>query len=273
MRVLKTFLPVLLLLITALHCTKNKGTHSKPFSKGKWIDLSYDFSSQTPYWPNNKTGFQLDTQFNGMTKLGYYYSSNSFCAPEHGGTHLDAPVHFARQHWSVDKIPIIQLTGDGVVINLTNKINDQPDYQISVADIEAWEKENGQIPDSSILLFCTGWGRFYPNVQKYFGTAEKGDSALPKLHFPSIHPDLATWLVKNRKVKAVGIDTPSIDYGQSKDFKTHQILLGNNIPGLENLANLESLPALGSYVIALPMKIKDGSGAPLRIVAWIGSNQ
>lgn len=271
MTILKMLL--LSLVVTGFQCASTNDRSSGMFRQGKWIDLSYDFSAQTPYWPNNKTGFELNTQFNGLTKLGYYYASNSFCTPEHGDTHVDAPVHFAKNGWTVDEIPVTQLTGDGIVINLKNTVKDQADYQISVADVEAWEAENGNIPDSAILLFCTGWGRFYPDAKTYFGTVEKGDSALTKLHFPSIHPDLASWLVKNKKVKAVGIDTPSIDYGQSADFKTHQILLGNNIPGLENLANLDVLPSLGSYIVALPMKIKDGSGAPVRVVAWVDNRK
>jgi kynurenine formamidase len=82
---------------------------------------------------------------------------------------------------------------------------------------------------------------------------------------------LAEWLVTSRKIKAVGLDTPSIDYGQSTDFKAHQVLMGQNIPAFENVANLEQLPVKGAYVVALPMKIKGGSGGPLRIVAWINT--
>ena len=92
---------------------------------------------------------------------------------------------------------------------------------------------------------------------------------MPQLHFPGIDAEAARWLVHNRSVDAVGIDTPSIDYGQSKTFDTHQILYGADIPGFENVANLDQLPAVGAYVIALPMKIEGGSGGPLRIVALL----
>ena len=238
-------------------------------SEGKWIDLGHDFSEKTIYWPNNPTGFKLDTQFNGMTPAGYYYASNLFSSPEHGGTHLDAPVHFAKGKWSVDEIPVDQMIGEAVVMDVTDKTKNNPDYQVSPADLERWEEKNGKIPDSAILLFRTGWSQFYADPGKYLGTAEKGEEAVKKLHFPSIHPELAEWLIKNRKIKAVGVDCASVDYGQSVDFKTHQLLYGRNIPGFENLANLEQLPAKGSLVIALPMKIKGGTGAPLRIIAWI----
>ena len=249
--------------------TNNQPSLSTILSEGKWIDLSYSFSNETLYWPNNPTGFQLDTQFNGTTPAGFYYSSNAFCAPEHGGTHLDAPVHFAEGKQSSDKVPLENLIGNAVVIDVSEKALKDPDYLVSVADIREWEKQKHRIPDSSIILFRTGYGQFYPDAKKYFGTDGKGDTAISKLHFPGIDPKLASWLVKERKPKAVGLDTPSIDFGQSKDFKTHQVLLGENIPAFENVANLDKLPSTGAYVIALPVKIKDGSGGPLRIIAWV----
>lgn len=265
---------IIFILFVIISCNQPVKKTSLPevLATGKWIDLSYDFSDKTIYWPNNPTGFRLDTQFNGMSPAGFYYSSNAFFTPEHGGTHLDAPVHFAKGKWSADEIPLEQLTGTAVVIDVTEKTKNNADYQILESDIVDWEKRHGKISDNAILLFRTGWGKFYPNAEKYLGTAEKGQEATSKLHFPSIHPDLAAWLIKNRKPKAVGVDTPSIDYGQSKDFMTHQLLYAENIPGFENLANLEQLPETGSYIIALPMKIKDGSGGPLRIIAWVGNN-
>lgn len=249
----------------------NEPQHSleKLLSGGQWVDLTHSFSDETLYWPNNPTGFQLDTQANGITPGGYYYSSNSFMAPEHGGTHLDAPVHFAEARHSADQVPLENLTGSTVVIDVSDRASKNPDYQVSVQDIEAWEKNNGNIPDGSIILIRTGYGRFYPDAKKYFGTDQKGEGAIPLLHFPGIHPAAAEWLSSQRKIKAVGIDTPSIDYGQSTDFQTHRILMKKNIPAFENVANLDKLPEKDAYVIALPMKIKNGSGGPLRIIAWV----
>ncbi len=239
-----------------------------PFTSGHWIDLSYDFSAETPYWPTSEP-FRLNTDFEGITPGGYYYSAYNFCAAEHGGTHLDAPVHFAEGKWSTDQIPLENLTGDAVMIDVSDKAMTNPDYQITVADIQAWEKINGPIAINSIVLFRTGYSTYYPGAKKYLGTDERGAEAVAKLHFPGIAPAAAEWLTSNRKIKAVGIDTASIDYGQSKDFKTHQTFYGVNIPGFENVANLDKVPAKGAYVVALPMKIKGGSGAPLRIIAWV----
>lgn len=244
-------------------------TLQQHLSTGTWIDLSYNFSDSTLYWPNNPTGFKLDTQFNGMTDAGFYYSSNAFFAPEHGGTHLDAPVHFAKGKWSADEIPLQQLLGEAVVIDVSAKTATNADYLITTDDVTTWEKTNGTIPVDVIVFFKTGWGKFYPDAEKYLGTKGKGDSAVANLHFPSISPELAAWIVKNRKIKAVGIDVASVDYGQSKDFKTHQILYAENILGFENVANMDALPLKGAYIIALPMKIKGGTGGPLRMIAWI----
>ncbi len=103
-------------------------------------------------------------------------------------------------------------------------------------------------------------------MKRYLGTTKTGPAAVPELHFPGIHPDAAHRLVE-RRVRAVGIDTPSIDYGQSTTFDTHQTLFAADIPAFENVAHLSAVPPIGAFVIALPMKVRGGSGGPLRIVA------
>jgi kynurenine formamidase len=236
-----------------------------------WIDLTHSFDSTTLYWPNNKTTFIHHTDSEGFTPKGYFYSSYSICAPEHGGTHLDAPIHFAKDKYTVEELPLTSLTGNAVVINVSKNALANRDYQISIEDITNWERENGKIENNTIILFKTGYGKFYPNRGEYFGTPKTGIEAIPELHFPGIDPKTTSWLIKERAIKAIGLDTPSLDYGQSTDFKTHQVLMGSNKPGFENLANLDNLPATNVYVVALPMKIGRGSGAPLRIIAGIAN--
>jgi len=253
-------------------CTEKKDeSFAGELADGKWIDLTYSFSDKTLYWPT-ASGFKLDTAFQGVTPAGFYYEAYNYCAAEHGGTHLDAPVHFAKGKWTADEIPLEKLNGTAVVIDVADSAGKNSDYQVSVADIENWENKNGKLEEDVILLFRAGFGTHYPDAKKYLGTDERGADAVAKLHFPGIHPDAAEWLVKNRKIKAVGLDVASVDYGQSKDFKTHQVLYEQNIPGFENVANLDKLPVKGAFVIALPMKIKGGSGGPLRIVAVIKDN-
>lgn len=235
---------------------------------GTWIDLTHDFSEQAIYWPTAKS-FKKTTVFEGQTDAGFYYTAYDFSAAEHGGTHVDAPVHFAKGRHTVDQIPVEQLIGPGVVIRIAEQVKRNRNYQFSVNDILAWEKEYGAIEKNSILLIDTGSSRLWLDKKQYMGTDKRGENAVKKLQFPGIHPDAAKFLVVKRNIKAVGIDSPSIDFGGSLLFKTHQILFEKNIPGFENVANLAKLPATGFMIIALPMKIKGGSGAPLRIVAFI----
>jgi len=234
--------------------------------KGHLIDLTHSYSSETIYWPTEE-GFKLDTKFEGITEKGYYYSAKKFSAPEHGGTHIDAPIHFSQNGATVDQIPLEQLLCRAVVIDVSQDVQDNRDYQVLVQDFTNWETVHGTIPEGTIILLHTGYGKFWPNRLKYLGTEKTGTQALVDLHFPGLSPVAAKWLVENRKINAVGIDTQSIDYGKSEFFETHQVLCKQSIPFFENVANLDKLPSTGTFVIALPMKIKDGSGAPLRLVA------
>lgn len=232
----------------------------------KIIDLSYGFDSETVYWPTAEP-FHLEKDFEGVTDKGYYYAANRYAAAEHGGTHIDAPLHFAKGHYSVDRIPLEQLMGQGVVIDVTRQCAGNPDYLVTPEDFQTWEKQNGTLPMGTIVLLRTGFGKYYPNKKLYLGTDERGAQAVAKLHFPGLDPAAARWLVQNRSLKAIGLDTASIDYGQSTVFESHRILFERDIPALENLANLDKLPNKDFRVIALPMKITGGSGGPLRIIA------
>jgi len=233
------------------------------------VDLTYPFNARTIYWPTAKT-FTLTKVFEGETEGGYFYAANDYEAAEHGGTHLAAPIHFARGGYKTDEIPLNRLMGDAVVIDVTARALRNRDYLVSVSDLLAWERANGRIPRRSIVVLRTGYGRFWPDRERYMGTAELGEQAVPKLHFPGLGPTAARWLVRNRALKAVGIDTPSIDYGQSSLFRSHRILGAANVPVFENLANVNRLPLEGFAVVALPMKIDRGSGGPLRAIAIIG---
>ena len=255
-------------LITTLLCVILLAPPPPQRSAKRIIDLSYSFDASSVYWPTAEP-FQLETDFEGVTEKGYYYSAFRYRAAEHGGTHIDAPMHFAKGHRSVDEIPLEQLMGSGVLIDVTQQCAANADYLINVTDFQNWEKRNGRIPTGSIVFLRTGFGKYYPDRKKYLGTDERGASAVPKLHFPGLDPKAAQWLTENRSIKAIGLDTASIDYGQSSLFESHRILFEKNIPAFENVANLDQLPAKRFSVIALPMKIARGSGGPLRIIATI----
>ena len=237
-------------------------------SGGRWIDLTYTYSDETIFWPTGE-GFRLDEVAYGETEAGYFYSSYNISTAEHGGTHLDAPVHFFRGGMSTEQIPLDRLIAPAVVVDVSARAS--PDYRIEVADLEAWERIHGRIPDGAILLLRTGWGERWPERLSYLGTERTGEEAVAELHFPGIHPDAARWIVDQRNIAAVGIDTASIDYGQSSGFEAHVIICGADIPGFENVANMDELPEEGAFVVALPMKVAGGSGGPLRIVAFVPS--
>jgi kynurenine formamidase len=240
---------------------------AQDLSSGRWIDLTHPFNEDSVYWPTAET-FELEEVFHGHTEGGWYYTAYNFSAAEHGGTHLDAPIHFAEGALTADAVPVEQMIGPGFVIDVSEQAAADVDYQVSAADIEAFEAEHGQIPKGAIVLINTGRAALYPDRERYMGTAERGEAAVAKLHFPGLGTDGAELLVA-RGVGAVGIDTPSIDRGQSKDFATHVALMTNDIPAFENVADLSGLPATGATIIALPMKIEGGSGGPLRIVAHV----
>ena len=180
---------------------------------------------------------------------------------------LMLPIHFAKGRRTVDQIPLDQLTGPAVVVDVSTAAERDADYQIATADFERWEQVNGRIPDRAIVLLRTGFSGRWPDVLRYLGTSERGAAAVAQLHFPGLHPDAARWLVENRSIDAIGIDTASIDRGQSTQYESHRILTEREIPAFENLTNLDRLPEVGAYVVALPMKIGGGSGGPLRAVA------
>ena len=260
MKCLRALVVILILVIPVI------AQKSGAFPSGRIVDLTYAFDANSVYWPTAEQ-FKLETDFEGMTDKGYFYSAYRYSAAEHGGTHLDSPVHFAKGRYTVDELPLQQLIGAAIVVDVTAQCAANPDYLVSVADFENWEKRNGKIPAGTIVLLRTGFGKFYPDRKKYLGTEERGAEAVAKLHFPGLDPAAARWITTNRSIKAIGLDTASIDYGQSTLFESHRALFEKNVPAFENVANLDHLPAKGFSVIALPMKIKGGSGGPLRIIA------
>lgn len=230
----------------------------------KLVDLTHAFDERTIYWPTAKP-FAWEKESWGRNADGEWYAAGRYSASEHGGTHLDAPIHFAEARHSADQIPIGRLVGPAVVIDVYQAAAKDRDYRLTPADILAWESEHGRIPKDAILLVRTGWDRFWGDRKAYLGTDRRGDTA--NLHFPGISKDAAELLARDRDIDAVGIDTPSLDHGPSKDFAAHRALAAANIYGLENVANLGRLPPTGATVIALPMKIRGGSGGPARIIA------
>lgn len=233
---------------------------------GRWIDLTHSFDDKTVFWPT-EAGFKLETERSGITPQGYYYAANRFTTAEHGGTHLDAPRHFSAAGLTADAIPLDRLVGAAVVVDVRDRCAADAAYEITPDDLVAWEARHGRQLIDVIVLLHTGWGAKWSNREAYLGTAATGPEAVAQLRFPGLSPLAARWLVEHRRVRAVGIDTASIDHGPSSSFGTHVALCTANVPVFENVADMEGIPATGAFVVALPMKIAGGSGGPLRIIA------
>lgn len=244
-------------------CTGHQ-PHAAALDLNKVVDLSYAFGPETIYWPTAE-GFTMERVAYGMSPAGYWYAANNICMAEHGGTHMDAPIHFAEGKRTADAVPLNSCIGPGVVIDVRAHAAADRDYRLTVDDIAAWEKQNGRIPAGAIVIMFSGWGAYWTDKRHYLGTDQHGDVA--NLHFPGFSKDAAEFLVAQRDIAAVGVDTASMDYGQSTDFLVHRVINGANKPGFENLANVDRLPPAGATLLALPMKIGGGSGGPARIIA------
>jgi kynurenine formamidase len=260
---------VALLLVLAGACS-SPPPPAPAFPGGTLVDLSHAYDAKAIFWPT-AAPFRLEKVADGITPGGYYYAANDFATSEHGGTHIDSPIHFAEGRQTVDRIPLERLIGAAIVIDVTEAAARNADYQVTADDLQRAEARDGRIPDGAIVLIRTGFARRWPDAATYLGTADRGEAAVAKLHFPGLHPQAAAWLVANRSIAAIGIDTASIDYGQSTRFESHRALFAKDIPAFENLASLDRLPARGAQVVALPMKIAGGSGAPLRVIAVLPS--
>jgi len=231
------------------------------------VDLTHPYDAGTIYWPTSPGQFEMKVLARGPTEGGYWYEANSFCTPEHGGTHLDAPLHFARGMWSVAEVPIDRLVGPAVVIDVRADAVTDPNYTLTRNDVARFEAVHGRIPDGAIVLLDTGYAERWPDRQRYLGDDTPGDAS--KLRFPSYGAEAVRWLIEKREVRVLGVDTASIDPGASRDFPVHRIAGAANVVGLENLTNVHRLPPVGAWVVALPMKISGGSGAPARVIALV----
>ncbi len=233
------------------------------------LDMTYPYDGRTIYWPTAEP-FRLEKLGWGITPGGWWYASNNYAASEHGGTHADAPIHFAEGGRTIDQVPLREWIGPAVRIDATRQCARDRDHMLTVEEIRSWEAGHGSIPPGSWVLMYTGIGtRFYPDRKQVLGTEKSGPEALPELSFPGFSPEAAEFLVKERSIRGVGLDTPSIDRGKSKDFRVHRILFAAGKLALENIANLDKVPDTGAVLHVIPMMIKDGTGAPARVFALL----
>jgi len=231
------------------------------------VDLSHSYGAETLYWPTSPSAFEKTELAYGQSEGGYFYSAFTVCTPEHGGTHLDAPMHFADGGAATADIPLENLIAPAVVIDVTKQAEADRDYLVSADDVLEFEAAHGQIDSGSIVLARTAWSKYWPSAIDYLGDDTPGDAS--QLSFPGFGADAVRLLAEDRGVAVIGIDTASIDRGKSVDFMAHRVGAAQGVSNLENLTNLDALPPTGVLVLALPMKIDGGSGGPVRVVALV----
>ena len=258
----KPFALLLFAVISLIGCRSTQP--AAKIDPARLIDLSHPFGPSTIYWPTAEP-FKLQRVAYGRTPAGYWYVANNISMAEHGGTHMDAPIHFAEGRITADEVPLRNCIAPAVVIDVRDAAANDRDYRLTVDDLRAWERKHGRITPGAIVIMNSGWSKRWPDKLTYLGTEKPMDVA--NLHFPGFSKEAAEFLLTQRDIAALAVDTASIDYGQSKDFIVHQVLMRRNKPAFENVANVDKLPPNGATFIALPLKIEQGSGSPTRIVA------
>ena len=259
---LHTLLTGALIIFAGLGCATKR--NSSAINPARIVDLSHSFGPSTIYWPTAEP-FKLQRVAYGRTQGGYFYVANNISMAEHGGTHMDAPIHFAEGRITADQVPLASCIGPAVVIDVRDSAAKDRDYRLTADDVRNWECKHGRIPAGAIVIMNSGWSARWPDKLRYIGTDKPMDVA--NLHFPGFSREAAEFLVNQRDIAALAVDTASTDYGQSKDFVVHQVIHAKNKPGFENLANVDRLPPKGATLVALPLKIEQGSGSPARIIA------
>ncbi|XP_076447444.1 isatin hydrolase-like [Babylonia areolata] len=257
----------ILLTVTVLVVVTSKVT-SLPM--GEVRDLTYNLGNTTVFWPGQPP-YNFTILHRGYLQQNsqIWVEFNAVGMGEHGGTHIDSPAHFVKGRWRTHQIPASHLTGPGIVLDVSSKVKDDALYAVTREDFRQWEEEHGTIPDRAVVLVKFGWGERYPDPKRVFNTEHPEDPSTYR--FPGLGRDAINWLVENRKLTALGVETASPDVSNASDFPAHTILLGNDVLILEYVANLDTLPPRGFHVIIGVIKLEDGSGGPARILAISGA--
>ena len=231
---------------------------ARPLKASRVLDLTHTLTAEFPSWPGYPSIEILNTHH--FANDGFL--ANAWHIHEHSGTHVDAPLHFSAEGWSAAEIPQGNLIAPAVVIEIGSRARRDPDAQVRVEDIKAWEKKHGRVPRGAAVLMSSGWEERATDEAAYRNMDSKG-----VMHFPGFSPEAAKFLVKERTIGGLGVDTLSLDYGPSTDFGTHFAVLPANRWGIENLANLGKLPPKGATLFVGLPRVKGASGGPARVLA------
>ncbi|HLW99364.1 MAG TPA: cyclase family protein [Candidatus Acidoferrales bacterium] len=228
------------------------------------IDLTHTINDHLPPWPGDKKSFEAQPNAT-IEREGYF--TRSFWMLEHYGTHLDAPAHFPPGKTTVDQIPVERLVGPAVVLDVREESRSKPaggrDYRLPVARVQQWEQLHGPVPERAIVLLRTGCAEHWPHADRYRNLDSAGS-----MHFPGFSVEAVKYLLSKR-ISGIGADAMSVDPGDSRNYEVHHFALGSDLFQLENLANLDSLPESGAWLIVAPIKLEGGSGGPCRVFAIV----
>jgi len=222
------------------------------------FDLTHTLSPQTPVFPAFRP-FRMTERFT-IGRDGFY--ANELTFDEHTGTHMDGPIHFIASAMTVDRIPPDRLLAPLAVVSIKTRADKDPDSSVGVDDLLAWEKSHGRLPAGGFVAMYSGWDARVGESRRFLNADPKN-----VLHFPGFSGEAAAFLVKERDVVGVGVDTLSLDKGAAQKFEAHLAFLGAGKYGVELLANLGTLPASGATILVGAPKHARGSGGPVRVLA------
>lgn len=232
--------------------------NAAPASFSQVVDLTHTLGEGFPTYFGEKQ-LEIEPMFS-FAENGF--NINRWHVVEHTGTHLDAPFHFSKDGPSAAEIDPGQLVVPLAVIDVKAKAEANADYQVSVADLEAWEEANGPLPSGGCVAMNSGWDKHVGTDM--FRNADKSGV----MHFPGFHIE-ATQALMARGVVGMAVDTLSLDYGASGDFATHYAWLPSGRWGMEAVANLDDVPATGATIVAGSPKVAGASGGPSRVFALV----
>lgn len=224
------------------------------------IDLTHGLEAGAPtFGPDEKLVVRVLTDYD---RHGYF--TRELTLPEHYATHIDAPAHFAPGGWTVDEIPPERLLRPLAVLDISSQALGHPDYLLEPGDIAAWESQNGPVPQGAVVMLRSGWDRRWPSATAFCNRDPRG-----AMRFPGYSLEAAQFLVRERSAVGLGIDTLSVDAGIATDFPVHRFTSARAVYHLEAVANLDAAPANGAWVAVAPVKLKGGSGGPVRVLALV----
>jgi kynurenine formamidase len=236
------------------------GSPAMPFGSQGVIDLTHTMTPETPVWPGNEP-FHAET-VRSYAEHGFYAQGLAFW--EHTGTHIDAPAHFVEGAETAELLPVENFVAPLVVIDISDRVAGDEDTSLTVEDIAAWEEANGSVPEGAFVAMHSGWAAKIDEPEAFVNQDTEG-----VMHYPGFHPDATAMLIEERGIVGIGVDTLSLDPGNSTDFGSHIAVLGSGNYGIEGLANLDQAPAAGATIVVGAFKHLNGSGGPARVFALV----